>query len=196
MGLRNDRIPDLRELNAKLCRLTGWEAVAVARPLSPREFFAYLARRQFPTTVSIRTRNELWHIERPDIFHDVFGHLPMHAHPMFADLLQQIGQIAIYARTDDETEALARLVWFTFEFGLVEESGNIKIYGSGLASSAIDAAKALQDGGCDLRPFSFDAVIAEPRKMDRRKDLRFLLKTFSELFRAFEEASRLFAPDK
>ena len=189
IGLSPDRIPDLAEVNRRLGRLTGWAAVPVSGFLPARAFFACLADRRFPTTVTIRTRDQLDYVPEPDIFHDVFGHVPLHADPAFADFLRRFGALAAGAKTDEATERMARLFWFTVEFGLVREGGAIKVYGSGLISSHGDAANAL-GAACDRRPFSLEAVTAQPFAIDRLQDTLFVVESFTELF----EATRRFRP--
>src|SRR5690606_19658261 len=98
-----------------------------------------------PTTVTVRPKHQLEYLPEPDIFHDVFGHVPLHSDPIFADFLQTFGAVAARARTPEETTEMARLFWFTVEFGLIKERGATRIYGSGLISSAGDAANALSD---------------------------------------------------
>ncbi len=143
IGLTPDAIPDLRDVNARLGRLTGWAAVPVTGFLPASDFFACLAERRFPTTVTIRGRDQLDYVPEPDIFHDVFGHVPLHANPSFADFLQRFGEHAASASTPEEVERMARLFWFTVEFGLIREDGGVRVYGSGLISSHGDAANAL-----------------------------------------------------
>ncbi len=191
IGIGASFVPDLRDVNARLAKRTGWAAVPVSGFLPAKEFFACLAERRFPTTVSVRSMAQLDYLPEPDIFHDVFGHVPLHAHPVFADFLQRFGQAASRAVTEEQVEAMARLFWFTVEFGLVREAGRIKVYGSGLISSHGDAANALGDG-CDRRPFTLDAVLAQPFEIDRLQDVLFVVDDYSRLFEAVEEAgSRL-----
>lgn len=185
IGLRPDRVPDLDEVNRRLVRRTGWTAVPVTGFLPAAEFFACLATRRFPTTTRVRSRAQLDYVPEPDIFHDVFGHVPLHAHSVFADFLQRFGRAATRARTEAETQAMARLFWFTVEFGLVREGGAIKLYGSGLISSHGDAANALGPG-CERRPFSLDAVLAQPFAIDRLQDVLFVVESFDQLFAAME----------
>ena len=111
-----------------------------------------LAVRRFPTTVIIRPKSQLDYLPEPDIFHDVFGHVPLHADPVFADFLQTYGEAAPPRESDEDVRRMARLFWFTVEFGLIREDGRIKVYGSGLISSAGDCANALGPK-CDRRPF-------------------------------------------
>src|SRR5690242_2934068 len=143
IGLASDRVPDLVDVNRRLRTRTGSSAVGVRGFIPATQFFRCLAQRRFPTTLAVRPRAQLDYLPEPDIFHDVFGHVPLHSDPVFADFLQQFGALAAEAETDDETTAMARLFWFTVEFGLVRESGRLKVYGSGLISSHGDAANAL-----------------------------------------------------
>ena len=143
IGLDPARVPNLAEVNRRLDASTGWNAVGVDGFIPAAQFFRCLERRRFPTTLIVRPRAQLDYLPEPDIFHDVFGHVPLHADPTFADFLQKFGALAAGARTEEETTQMARLFWFTVEFGLVEERGRTRIYGSGLISSHGDAAKAL-----------------------------------------------------
>ncbi|HEX6747834.1 MAG TPA: phenylalanine 4-monooxygenase [Longimicrobium sp.] len=189
IGLRADRVPDLAEVNRRLGVRTGWNAVPVKGFIPAREFFACLANRRFPTTVIVRPREQLEYLPEPDIFHDVFGHVPLHADPVFADFLQRFGAVAARAESDEDVAKMARLFWFTVEFGLVREPGAVKLYGSGLISSAGDAANALGPG-CDRRPFSLDAVFAQEFEIDRFQDVLFVVDSFEQLFAAVSEAER------
>jgi phenylalanine-4-hydroxylase len=189
IGLGATRVPDLEVVNAALRPRTGWRAVPVSGFLPARDFFACLADRRFPTTVTVRPLAQLDYLPEPDIFHDVFGHVPLHADPVFADFLHRFGQLASRARSDADVEAMARLFWFTVEFGLVREGGTVKVYGSGLISSHGDAANAL-GAGCDRRPFTLDAVLAQPFEIDRMQDVLFVVEDFGQLFQAVDDAAR------
>lgn len=188
IGLRPDRVPDLSEVNARLEPRTGWRSIPVTGFIPAADFFGCLARRRFPTTVTVRPKHSLDYVPEPDIFHDVFGHVPLHADPVFADFLQGFGEAASLARTPEETEAMGRLFWFTVEFGLIRENGGLRVYGSGLISSAQDAANALGPE-CDRRPFSLDAVVTQPVEIDRLQDVLFVVESFDQLFGAVEEAT-------
>jgi phenylalanine-4-hydroxylase len=187
IGLRRDQVPDLRNVNERLGARTGWAAVPVAGFLPAREFFACLARRRFPTTVTVRPRSQLDYLPEPDIFHDVFGHVPLHADPVFADFLERFGRAASAAVTEAQVEAMARLFWFTVEFGLIREATGVKVYGSGLISSHKDAANALGPG-CERRPFTLDAVLAQPFAIDRLQEVLFTIDSFEQLFAAVAAA--------
>lgn len=183
IGLELDRVPDLAAVNRRLAAATGWSAVGVDGFIPAAQFFRCLASRRFPTTLAVRPRAQLDYLPEPDIFHDVFGHVPLHADPVFADFLQEFGALAAESATEEETTAMARLFWFTVEFGLVREAGDVKIYGSGLISSHGDAANALGPR-CDRRPFSLDAVLAQPFAIDRLQDVLFVADGFDQLFDA------------
>jgi phenylalanine-4-hydroxylase len=189
IGLQSDRVPDLADINHRLSAWTGWMAVPVSGFLPAREFFGCLGARRFPTTVKVRPRAQLDYLPEPDIFHDVFGHVPLHAHPVFASFLQRFGASAATAKTDAQVQAMARLFWFTVEFGLIREKGEIKVYGSGLISSHGDAANALGPK-CDRRPFSLPAVLDQAFEIDHLQDVLFVIDSFDELFDAVEDAQR------
>src|SRR5207253_4307444 len=113
IGLSENEVPNLEDVNRKLEALTGWRAVPVSGFLEAKLFFKCLAKRRFPTTVIIRRMEQLDYLPEPDIFHDVFGHVPLHSDPIFADFLQQFGAVASAAQTANEVKMLTRLFWFT-----------------------------------------------------------------------------------
>lgn len=185
IGLEPDKLPDLEDVNRRLAARTKWAAVGVGGFMPPVVFFRCLAARRFPTTLTVRPRAKLDYLPEPDIFHDVFGHVPLHADPVFADFLQHFGALAAVSPGEKETEEMARLFWFTVEFGLIKEAGRTKVYGSGLISSHGDAANALGPN-CDRRPFDLDAVINQNYEIDRMQDVLFVVDSFEQLFAAVE----------
>ena len=189
IGLQRDRLPRLASISARLEPRTGWNSTPVSGFLPAPAFFEMLAARRFPTTTWLRSRDSLEYTPEPDIFHDVFGHVPLHAHPVFADFLQRFGQAAADAG-DEHTEAFTRLFWFTVEFGLSRESGQTKVYGSGLISSHGDCLNALSDK-CVKRRFTLRDVIAQPFAIDDLQPVLFAVESFSELFAAVEELARV-----
>ena len=185
IGLSPSRVPDLADVNGRLGPRTGWAAVAVGGFIPAAEFFGCLAQRRFPTTVIVRPRAQLDYLPEPDIFHDVFGHVPLHSDPVFADFLRRFGTLAAAAPTEADVTAMARLFWFTVEFGLIRERGKTRIYGSGLISSHGDAANALGER-CDRRPFELEAVLAQPFAIDHFQEVLFEIDSFDQLFEAVE----------
>jgi phenylalanine-4-hydroxylase len=183
IGLESECIPDLAVLNRRLAKRTGWKAVPVGGFLPASEFFQSLARREFPTTVTIRPGDRLDYVPEPDIFHDVFGHVPLHADPVFADFLQRFGVVAARSISPEDTQRMARLFWFTVEFGLVLERDGVRAYGSGLISSHADAANALSPA-CEHRPFDLEQVLRQPFRIDDLQPVLFVVSGFDQLFQA------------
>ncbi|HEX9198747.1 MAG TPA: phenylalanine 4-monooxygenase [Acidobacteriaceae bacterium] len=183
LGLPRDRLPDLTAMSAKLQPRTGWNATPVSGFMPGPAFFEMLAARRFPTTTWLRSRDSLEYTPEPDIFHDVFGHVPMHAHSVFADFLAHYGQVC--SRMDDELilERLGRVFWYTVEFGLIRQDGRVKVYGSGLISSDGECSNVL-NGGCEVRPFVLDEVLRTPVKVDEMHHLLFAIESFDEIYEA------------
>lgn len=186
IGLSPGEVPDIAEVNRRLASRTGWRAVGVGGFIPAAQFFRCLAVRRFPTTLRVRSMAQLDYLPEPDIFHDVFGHVPLHADPVFADFLQQFGELGDSCKSEDETQALARLFWFTVEFGLIRESGSTRVYGSGLISSHKDAANALSDK-CARRPFKLSDVVSTSFRTDQIQPVLFEINSFNDLFLAVEE---------
>jgi phenylalanine-4-hydroxylase len=130
----SDGIPDFRRLSDALMALTGWQVVAVPGLVPDDVFFEHLANRRFPAGNFIRSPDSLDYIEEPDVFHDVFGHVPMLAHPVFGDYMQAYGKGGLRAEGLGSLDHLARLYWYTVEFGLIATPAGLRIYGSGIAS--------------------------------------------------------------
>jgi phenylalanine-4-hydroxylase len=185
IGLSPDQVPDLADVNRRLAARTGWNAVPVSGFIPAPEFFRCLSIRRFPTTITVRPREQLDYLPEPDIFHDVFGHVPLHSDKVFADFLQRFGTLAAASATEKEIAEMARLFWFTVEFGLIRERGRTRIYGSGLISSHGDAANALGDR-CRRLPYDLDAVLAQPFEIDHFQDILFEIDSFDQLFEAVE----------
>ena len=132
-----DTIPDFAAINTRLTALTGWRLVGVPGLIPDAAFYDHLAHRRFPVTVWIRTRAELDYLVEPDLFHDFFGHVPLLTNPVFADFMQAYGRRAI-AAGPGSIHRLARLYWFTVEFGLIRTPRGVKAYGAGILSSAAE----------------------------------------------------------
>lgn len=181
LKLDEHRVPRIEDVNAKLAPLTGWQSRPVPGYLPAKAFFACLSRREFPTTITIRPRELLDYLPEPDIFHDVFGHVPLHADPIFADFLQTYGRAALHTADPWHVERLARLFWFTVEFGLIRENGKVKLYGSGLISSVGESPHALYSEYVDRRPFELDRVCDTPFEIDHYQPILYVLESFEQL---------------
>ena len=181
IGLPPDRVPKVEEINANLAARTGWASRPVPGYLPAKAFFACLANRQFPTTITIRPKEMMDYLPEPDIFHDIFGHVPLHADPVFAEFLQTYGQAALHCDDPWHVERLGRLFWFTVEFGLIREDGRLKLYGSGLISSDGESKFALESEDVDRRPFNLDRVCDTPFEIDHYQPILYVLESFEQL---------------
>ncbi|MEO1128663.1 MAG: phenylalanine 4-monooxygenase [Planctomycetota bacterium] len=181
INLRHDQVPELRDVNARLNEITGWSSHGVPGYLPAKSFFAFLAQRQFPTTITVRPKEQMDYLPEPDIIHDVFGHVPLHADPIFADFLQTYGKAALWTNNTHHTERLARLFWFTVEFGLIHEEGKLKLYGSGLISSEGEGHHALESPKVDRRAFDLDTVCDTSFEIDHYQPILYVLDSFEQL---------------
>jgi phenylalanine-4-hydroxylase len=187
IGLADDRLPNLIAITEILKPQTGWSTTPVSGFLPSDAFFEMLDARKFPVTTHIRSRDSLEYTPEPDIFHDVFGHVPMHAHKVFADFLQHYGAVCAKIKNANTLERLGRLFWYTVEFGLIYERGAPKIYGSGIISSHGECSNLLE-GGCEVRQFDLEDVLNTPVKVDSIHHLLFAIEGFDQLYEAMREA--------
>ncbi len=184
-----DRIPLFDELNERLRPLTGWSVRAVNGFIPAEMFFGSMAKRQFPSTLEVRPMERLEYLQEPDIFHDVFGHVPMHTDAVFADFVAEYGKLVSELEDRDRFDAMARLWWYTVEFGLVEEKDQVKLYGSGLMSSFGEAENVFV-GGPEIRPFDLDEVISTPFRIDIYQPIYWVAEGFDQLRDSVKELRR------
>ena len=191
IGLVPQQLPNLREVSARLGPVTGWESTPVSGFLPADAFFEMLGARKFPTTTWIRGRDSLEYTPEPDIFHDVFGHVPMHAHPVFADFLQHYGKICAALTDQEDLERMGRLFWFTVEFGVIREGGDVKVYGSGLISSHGECTHVV-NGGPEIRDFDLDQVLDTVVDVAHMQPVLYAIESYEQIFEATKQAeSRL-----
>jgi phenylalanine-4-hydroxylase len=184
IGLQQDRLPKLAAISARLAPRTGWSSTPVSGFLPAPAFFEMLANRLFPTTTWLRSRESLEYTPEPDIFHDVFGHVPMHAHKVFGNFLQHYGRVCAGLMDDPAAlERMGRLFWFTVEFGLIREAGEVKVYGSGLISSHGECSRVLA-GGCEVRDFDLDMVLETPVDTGAMQPVLYAVESFEQIFEA------------
>lgn len=192
LRLSRSGIPDFDDLNERLFARSGWTVVAVPGLLPDEIFFGHLARRRFPAGNFIRPATSLDYLEEPDVFHDVFGHVPLLAEPWFADFMQRLGEEGLKAVATGRLAAFSRLYWFTVEFGLALEEGALKVYGAGLASSFGEAAYALDSARPERLRFDLGRVLRTPYRSDVFQPRYFVVDGMEELgggidFRRLEE---------
>jgi phenylalanine-4-hydroxylase len=176
-------IPRFDQVNERLARATQWEVVAVPGLLPEPVFFGHLAERRFPVTVWLREESEFDYIVEPDIFHDFFGHVPLLFDPRFADYMQAYGRGGQKAEGLDALEYLARLYWYTVEFGLIHGPQGLRIYGAGILSSPSEVDYALSSPQPRRLGFNLQRVMRTRYKIDSFQESYFVIDSFDRLFR-------------
>jgi phenylalanine-4-hydroxylase len=181
LDLHRGGIPDLRRLNEDLNRLTGWTVVAVPGLVPDEVFFDHLANRRFPAGQFIRRPDQLDYLQEPDIFHDVFGHVPMLADPVFADYIQAYGRGGQRAMQLGRLQNLARLYWYTVEFGLLDTPAGLRIYGAGIVSSGAESVFALDDSSPNRLGFDLERVMRTLYRIDDFQQVYFVVPSLQHL---------------
>ncbi|KTE21319.1 phenylalanine-4-hydroxylase [Sphingopyxis sp. H050] len=181
LKLEKPGIPDYRELNARLMDATGWQVVAVPGLVPDDVFFDHLANRRFPAGNFIRTPEQLDYLQEPDVFHDVFGHVPMLADPVFADYMVAYGEGGLRSLKFDALKQLARLYWYTVEFGLIREAGGLRIYGAGIVSSYAESVFALDSDSPNRIGFDLARVMRTDYRIDDFQQNYFVIDSLDQL---------------
>lgn len=176
-------IPDFEELSERLMKKTGWQVVAVPGLVPDEVFFDHLANRRFVAGRFIRTPDQIDYLQEPDIFHDVFGHVPLLAHPAFADYMQAYGQGGLRSLGFGALHKLARLYWYTVEFGLIREGGDLKLYGAGIVSSYGESRFALEDASPNRIGFDLMRLMRTEYRIDDYQQSYFVIDSFEDLLR-------------
>jgi phenylalanine-4-hydroxylase len=192
LRLSDGGIPNFEELSERLMKLTGWQVVAVPGLVPDDVFFDHMANRRFVAGNFIRRPDQLDYIQEPDVFHDVFGHVPMLADPVFADYLEAYGRGGQRALGLGSLKNLGRLYWYTVEFGLIEEPEGLRIYGSGIVSSSAESVFALESDSPNRIRFDLKRVMRTDYRIDDFQQNYFVIPSFDELLRATVETD--FAP--
>ena len=184
LDLHRGGIPDFRRINEDLNRLTGWTVVAVPGLVPDDVFFEHLANRRFVSGQFIRRADQLDYLQEPDIFHDVFGHVPMLTDPVFADYMQAYGEGGRRALGRGQLHNLARLYWYTVEFGLLETARGLRIYGAGIVSSRTESIFALDDPSPNRIGFDLERTMRTPYRIDDFQQVYFVIPSLQALLDA------------
>ncbi len=181
LELPGDRVPQLKEVNARLQAISGFGVEPVPALISPKRFFTLLAERKFPAATFIRRREDFDYLQEPDVFHEIFGHCPMLTLPAYADYLQKYGETAL---TLDKSYLwmMQRLFWFTVEFGLIETEAGTRIYGAGIASSAGETPYAVESAKPERRPFDALTVFRTPYRIDIFQTVYYVIDSARQLY--------------
>ena len=177
-----DRIPRFEEVNDRLDKATGWEIVAVPGLIPEVPFFTLLANRKFPVTDWIRKPDEFDYIVEPDVFHDLFGHVPLLFNPVFADHMQEYGKGGLKAHRLGACELLSRLYWYTIEFGLIRQPDGLRAYGAGILSSGGELQHSVRSPEPKRLPLDIERVMRTRYKIDSYQQTYFVIESFQELF--------------
>ncbi|GHD71976.1 phenylalanine 4-monooxygenase [Vogesella fluminis] len=179
-----DRVPDFARLNLKLAAATGWQIVAVPGLIPDEVFFEHLANRRFPVTWWLREPQQLDYLQEPDVFHDLFGHVPLLMNPVFADYLQAYGLGGMKAKDLGALPLLARLYWYTVEFGLIDTPQGLRIYGAGIVSSKSESVYCLDSDSPNRIGFDLLRIMNTRYRIDTFQKTYFVIDSFQQLFDA------------
>ena len=183
LDLGRGGVPDFGDLSAELDRLTGWSVVPVPMLIPDHVFFWHLANRRFPAGNFIRTRETFDYIQEPDVFHDVFGHVPMLTDPVYADYMQEYGKAGWKAMRHNRLKALGSLYWYTVEFGLLQEApGDIRAYGAGILSGPTEVVYAVEAESPNRIMLNVDRVMRTDYVISDLQPTYFVIKSFEDLY--------------
>lgn len=194
LSFSEDRIPDFEaDVNPVLEALSGWNVVGVEGLIPEKAFFTHLSEKRFPVTRWIRTPEQAGYLPEPDLFHDLYGHVPMLTDPRFGDFVQAYGKGGLRALSLDKGIArqairmLTRLYWYTVEFGLIRENGGLRIYGGGVLSSSGESAYAVESGEPHRIPFNLTRAMRTAYPVDTYQETYFVIDSVGDLMRATDQ---------
>jgi phenylalanine-4-hydroxylase len=191
LKLSESGIPDMERLSDRLDKITGWRVVPVAELVPDDVFFDHLANRRFPAGAFIRTEQEMDYLEEPDVFHDVFGHVPLLANPVYANFMQAYGKGGQRAISLGRLPNLARLYWYTVEFGLLRTPVGLRIFGAGIMSSTTESVFALESQSPNRIAFDLERVMRTRYLIDDFQQTYFVIESFEKLL---DDCYQDFAP--
>ena len=199
LDLARGGVPRFDRLSEELGALTGWSVVPVPMLIPDHVFFWHLANRRFPAGNFIRSRDEFDYIREPDVFHDVFGHVPMLADPVYADYMQEYGRAGWKAMRHNRLKSLGALYWYTVEFGLIQEADGIRVYGAGILSGPAEAVYSLEAQSPNRIMLNVDRVMRTDYVIDDLQPTYFVIESFEQLYhdtvdRDFDRLYRSLSP--
>ena len=199
LDLARGGVPRFDRLSEELTALTGWSVVPVPMLIPDHVFFWHLANRRFPAGNFIRSRDEFDYIREPDVFHDVFGHVPMLADPVYADYMQEYGRAGWKAMRHNRLKSLGALYWYTVEFGLIQEADGLRVYGAGILSGPAEAVYSLEAQSPNRIMLNVDRVMRTDYVIDDLQPTYFVIESFEQLYhdtvdRDFDRLYRSLSP--
>lgn len=181
LNFKSDKIPNFSEVNKILKKSTGWSIKTVPNISPPEEFFMYLSKKIFTTTCWLRTMNQINYLEEPDMFHDVFAHVPLLSNEDYTNFFKQIGEIAVSVIEDkSKLKKIQRLYWFTIEFGLIKKKKDFKIYGAGIISSTDESMNVFSNKS-SKKKFNVIEIMNRPFEIDVVQDTYYFIDSFQQL---------------
>lgn len=182
LNISSHRIPKFSEISAILKEHTGWEVVAVPGLVPDEIFFKLLLAKKFPSTCFLRTKEQIDYLQEPDIFHDIFGHVPLLVLPVFANYMEKFAEIALKALSRGDLKRASRIYWYTIEFGLLQTSKGLRTYGAGIVSSFKETIYCVEDLHPKRIPFSLERVMRTDYRIDDLQENYFVIQSYEELF--------------
>jgi len=190
IGFTANAIPHFEETTKRLQQYTGWQLIVVPELVPQKDFFQMLTNKTFPATCWLRALEELDYIEEPDMFHDVFGHVPLLVNSAYAEFMHNFGKLAMkWIDTPDAIPILARVYWFTIEFGLLRENGNNKIFGAGIISSIGETAHVYKEES-EKVPFNIKQMLTTEYRIDTLQPRYFVIDSFEQLCNAIPQIDK------
>jgi phenylalanine-4-hydroxylase len=191
INFTSDHIPDFTEVNKILRKYTGWQLHVVAGLLPNKEFFELMKNKRFCATTWLRKMSQLDYLEEPDMFHDVFGHVPLLTNPDLCHFLEGLSLIALkYIDNELAIELVSRLYWYTVEFGLIREHGKLRIYGAGILSSVGETKYSLESDIPQRVPYNVEEIIDTPYIKDKYQEKYFVIDSYEQLYNSVSEVER------
>lgn len=185
LNFNADEIPNFEKINNKLLALTGWSIKTVPNLAEADLFFEQLSKRRFTSTCWLRSMEEFDYLQEPDMFHDVFAHVPMLCNKKYTDFFHKIGQLATSFHNQEAIKMLQRLYWYTIEFGVLQTKDDLKIYGAGIISS-VGEINNVYGGLAQIKPFNIQEVLHTPFEIDKVQPLYFYVESFDQLQKALD----------
>ncbi|MEM9831937.1 MAG: phenylalanine 4-monooxygenase [Bacteroidota bacterium] len=187
ISFTSDKIPNFEETNDVLRQLTGWGIHVVPGLIDDDKFFQLLSNRKFPSSTWLRKLSQLDYLEEPDMFHDVFGHVPLLTNQPFVDYLQELSKIALrYIENPWAIHLISRIYWFTVEFGLIKENSNLRIYGAGILSSAGETEYSLSKEAAHI-PYNVVHIMGTAYRKDIFQKQYFVIDSYEQLFHSTDQ---------
>ena len=191
LDFNSSKIPDFNDVNKKLKKLTSWQIKTVSNIAEPVYFFSCLSKKQFTSTCWLRNIKEIDYLEEPDMFHDVFGHIPLLSNHVYSDFFQKLGKLSLEFLDDDfKIKQLQRLYWFTIEFGLIKNQDTFDIYGAGIISSEKEIKNVYSENSIK-KPFNLSEILKQDFIIDKVQNIYFFIDSFDQLLNSVDQIRNL-----